>query len=407
MILSREFRVRPTAVAALSVALAVVLLAGCQGGGKAVLKVGEYGSMTGGQANFGISTHEGIQQAVDEQNAAGGIAGIPVEVTKYDDQSKAEEAQTAVQKLVNQDGVIAVLGEVASSNSLAGGPVCQRAGVPMISPSSTNERVTKIGDYIFRVCFIDPFQGNVMSKFARENLKLSHVAILKDLKSDYSVGLTEVFSRSFATAGGTIAVVQTFSKDDQDFRAQLTSIKATNPDGIFIPAYYTEVGLIARQAREQGITAPLFGTDGWESSKLTEIGGKALDGCYFSTHQSMDNPDPLVQNFVKGYVAKWSKKPDALAALGYDSAKLLMSCLTDLARQDPEGFKALQGDATPANRETRKAAQKKLRDLIAATRDFAGVTGKISLDADRNAVKSAVVLKIQDSAFSYATSIQP
>ena len=313
MMISRVSRAQAAAWAgALSLAV-LVSLSGCQGGGKPEILVGEYGSMTGGQANFGISTHEGIQMAMDEQNAAGGVEGVPLTVIKYDDQSKAEEAQTAVQKLVNADGVITVLGEVASSNSLAGGPVCQRGGVPMISPSSTNERVTQIGDYIFRVCFLDPFQGSAMSKFARENLKLSHVAILKDLKSDYSMGLTDVFTKAFTGAGGTVVVTQTFSKDDQDFRAQLTSIKAANPDGIFLPAYYTEVGLIARQARDLGITVPIFGTDGWESSKLTEIGGKALDGCYFSTHQSMDNPDPLVQNFVKNYNSKWKHSPDALA----------------------------------------------------------------------------------------------
>ena len=391
----------------LGVVAALAVLAGCQGGGKPVLTVGEFGSMTGGQANFGISTHEGIQMAVDEQNAAGGIGGVPLEVIKYDDQSKAEEAQTAVQKLVNADGVISVLGEVASSNSLAGAPICQRAGVPMITPSSTNPKVTEVGDFIFRVCFIDPFQGQVMAKFAHETLKLHRVAILKDLKSDYSVGLADYFNRAFTAMGGEIAVIQTYSKDDQDFRAQLTSIKALNPDGIFVPGYYTEVGLIARQAREQGIKVPLFGGDGWESAKLTEIGGPALDGCYFSTHQSMDNPDSLVQNFVHHYTAKWNHAPDALAALGYDATRLLIVSLQQLAKTDPESFRALQGDAGSGNRDSRKAAQKKLRDLLAASQAFQGVTGKINIDPERNAVKSAVVLKIEGGKFHYAATVQP
>lgn len=408
MTVRRPFRA-VASVAALVVlaALALAALPGCQGGGKKLLHVGEFGSLTGGQANFGISTKEGVQMAMDEQNAAGGIAGVPLEVTVYDDQSKPEEALTAVQKLVNADGVIAVLGEVASSNSLAGAPVCQRAGVPMISPSSTNPKVTEVGDCIFRVCFIDPFQGRVMARYAYETLKLRKVAVLKDLKSDYSVGLTEFFTRAFTEMGGTVPVIQTYSKDDQDFRAQLTDIKAKGPDGVFVPGYYTEVGLIVRQAREQGITAPLFGGDGWESEQLTRIGGPALEGCYFSTHQSMENPDPVVQNFVKGYRAKWNKMPDALAALGYDAAKLLLGGLKQLSEQDPQGFQALQGPATGANREGRVAAQRKLRDLIAATKDFAGVTGKIHLDENRNAVKSAVVLKIQDGKFTYAGTVEP
>jgi len=391
----------------LGVVAALAVLAGCQGGGKPVLKVGEFGSMTGGQANFGISTHEGIQMALDEQNAAGGIGGVPLEVIKYDDQSKAEEAQTAVQKLVNADGVIAVLGEVASSNSLAGAPICQRAGVPMITPSSTNPKVTEVGDFIFRVCFIDPFQGQVMAKFARETLKLNKVAILKDLKSDYSVGLTEYFIKAFTAMGGQVLVVQTYSKDDQDFRAQLTAIKALSPEGIYVPGYYTEVGLIARQAREQGIKGPLFGGDGWESTKLTEIGGAALDGCYFSTHQTMDNPDTLVQDFVKNYTAKWHHAPDALAALGYDASRLLIAGLTQLAQQDPAALKALEGDANPGSRDSRKAAQRRLRDLLAGSQAFQGVTGKINIDPERNAVKSAVVLKIEGGKFHYAATVQP
>jgi branched-chain amino acid transport system substrate-binding protein len=404
---SRALRAARLLVVALAALAGTAVLGGCQGGGRKVLRVGEFGSLTGGQANFGISTKEGIQMAIDDQNAAGGIGGVPLEITVYDDQSKPEEALTAVQKLVNADGVIAVLGEVASSNSLAGAPVCQRANVPMISPSSTNPKVTQVGDCIFRMCFIDPFQGKVMARYAWETLHLRRVAILKDLKSDYSMGLTQFFTESFTALGGTVVALQTYSKDDQDFRAQLTALKARNPDGVFVPGYYTEVGLIVRQAREQGITAPLFGGDGWESEQLTRIGGAAMEGCYFSTHQSMENPDPLVQNFVKGYQAKWKKMPDALAALGYDAARLLLASLQRLAAQDPQSFLALQGPADGSHRAARQAAQRKLRDVIAATRDFTGVTGKSRLDADRNAVKSAVVLKIKDGRFVYAGTVEP
>ena len=406
MTLTRSAWIRRAAAPALLLLL-LAAVPGCQSGGKANLTFGEYGSLTGGQANFGISTKEGIQMALDEQNAAGGVGGVPVSVTVLDDQSKPEEAHTAVERLVNADGVFAVIGEVASSNSIAAAPVCQRAGVPMISPSSTNPKVTELGDYIFRVCFIDPFQGRVMAKYAYETLKLRNVAVLKDLKSDYSVGLTQFFSEAFEGMGGKVAVVQTYSKDDQDFRAQLTAIHAKNPDGVFVQGYYTEVGLITRQGREMGLTVPFFGGDGWESEQLTKIGGASMDGCYFSTHYSVENPDPTVQNFVKGYKEKWGHSPDALAALGYDAAKLLLSNLTQLSTQDAAGFKSLQGAPTPANREARKAAQARLRDLIASTKDFPGVTGKISLNEQRNAVKAAVVLKIDKGQFKYAGSVEP
>ncbi|HEV2064746.1 MAG TPA: ABC transporter substrate-binding protein, partial [Thermoanaerobaculia bacterium] len=267
--------------ALVSAALAATFSCGKSGSGREIL-IGEYGSLTGGIATFGISTRDGSQMAFDEINAAGGVLGQKIKLLVEDDQSKPEEASTVVTKLINQNHVVAMLGHVASTHSLAAAPICQANKVPMITPSSTNPRVTQQGNYIFRVCFIDPFQGAVMAKFAADTLKVKKVAQLVDVRSDYSVGLQTFFRQHFKSLGGEIVSEQSYSAGDSDFRAQLTQIKATNPEAIYVPGYYTEVGTIARQARELGITVPLLGGDGWDSPKLWEIGGEALNGCYFS-----------------------------------------------------------------------------------------------------------------------------
>jgi branched-chain amino acid transport system substrate-binding protein len=380
---------------------------GCGGNGKDELVIGEYGSLTGNDATFGQSTKNGVTLAVDEltRTAQGKIGGLPVRTVVEDDQGKAEEAATAVQKLINQDRVITVIGEVASSRSLAAAPICQQAGVPMISPSSTNPAVTEKGDYIFRMCFIDPFQGTVMAKFTAQNLGLKHVAILKDLKSDYSVGLAKFYSEAFTQMGGTVLAEQTYSAGDQDFRAQLTALKAKNPQAIFLPGYYTEAGLIARQARELGLTVPILGGDGWESDQLIQIGGNALDGCYYSNHFAVDNPDPRLQDFIKLYKAKFGNDPDAIGGLAYDAATVLFQSLQKLAEQDPALFKGL--GSTHAGSSERKTAEQKLRDIIATTTNFPGVTGNITLDEHRNASKPAVVLAIKGGKKIYNTTVNP
>ena len=347
--------------------------------------VGEYGSLTGTTATFGISTRNGIELAMDEINNAGGVLGKKIRVIVEDDQGKPEEAQTVVTKLVNKDRVVAVLGEVASSRSLAAAPVCQSNRIPMITPSSTNPRVTQIGDYIFRVCFIDPFQGLVMAKFATNSLKIKKVAVLRDIRNDYSVGLANVFVENFTRMGGAIVADESYGEGDTDFSAQLTSIKSKNPEGIFIPGYYTEVGLIGRQARKLGITVPLMGGDGWDSPKLWEIGGEALNGCFYSNHYSVEDPSPAIQKFVGDYRNRYNQVPDALAALGYDAARILV-----------EAFRRAG---------TTEAA--KVRDALAQTKDFVGVTGKITIDKDRNAVKPAVVLRVNNGKLEYVETISP
>ncbi len=392
---------------------ATLLATGCGGaggsktGGGAELVVGVYGSLTGNDATFGESTKLGVELALAELVAAkqGKIGGLTVRTVVEDDQGRAEEAATVVQKLINQDRVIAVIGEVASSRSLAAAPICQAAGVPMITPSSTNPKVTEVGSFISRMCFIDPFQGTVMARFAARNLGLKKVAILKDVKSDYSVGLSQYFTEAFKAAGGSIVVEQAYTAGDQDFSAQLTAIKARHPDAIFIPGYYTEVGLIARKARELGLTCPLLGGDGWESDQLLEIGGEALNGAYYSNHFASDNPDPKLQEFLKNFRAKFGKDPDAIGGLAYDAANVLFASLEKLATEDADAFKGLA--SSMAGTVERKEAEQDLALLIAATKDYPGVTGIITLDANRNASKPAVVLEIKGGKKIFNTSINP
>jgi branched-chain amino acid transport system substrate-binding protein len=368
-------------------AAAVILPAlGCgKGRTSDEIVVGEYGSLTGTTATFGLSTDNGAKMAFDEINTAGGVLGKKLKILVEDDQSKPEEAATAVTKLINQNHVVAMIGEVSSSRSLAAAPVCQANGVPMVSPSSTNPRVTQIGDYIFRVCFIDPFQGSVMAKFAANTLKAKRVAILVDVRNDYSVGLQTFFRENFRQLGGEVVAEQSYSEGDSDFHAQLTQIKAVNPEAIYVPGYYTEVGTIARQARELGITVPLLGGDGWDSPKLFEIGGDALNGCYLSNHYSVDDPSAAVQKFVAAYKARYKQTPDALAALGYDAAKILADAMSRAGSSEGP----------------------KVRDALAATKDFPGVTGKITINKDRNAVKPAVVLKVENGKFVYVETVSP
>jgi branched-chain amino acid transport system substrate-binding protein len=360
--------------------------AGPSGTGGDTIKVGEFASLTGSEATFGQSSHNGTQLAVDELNTNGGVLGKKIQLLTEDDQSQAGQSATSVRKLISSDGVVAILGEVASSRSLEAAPICQQNKIPMISPSSTNPRVTQVGDYIFRVCFLDSFQGGkVLAGFANNTLKAKSVAILKDVKSDYSVGLAKFFADGFTAGGGKIVVEQNYSGGDKDFNAQLTSIKAVNPDAIFVPGYYTEAGLIALQAKQLGITAPLFGGDGWESPVLISIGGAALEGDFFSTHFSPDDVAPTAQDFVKHYKEKFGIAPDSMAALGYDSAMILADAMKRAGTTDGA----------------------KVREALAATKDFSGASGKTTIDADRNASKPAVIVTVKNGDFKYVETISP
>jgi branched-chain amino acid transport system substrate-binding protein len=347
--------------------------------------VGEYGSFTGSEATFGISTSNGIKMAFDEQNKAGGVKGKQLKLISLDDQGKAEEAAAAVTRLITQNGVVAVIGEVASSRSLAAAPIAQQHKVPMITPASTNPKVTEIGDYVFRVCFIDPFQGTVMAKFAMDNLKAKKVAILRDVKSDYSVGLANFFASKFQELGGKIVSDQSYQSGEIDFKAQLTQIRAAKPDAVFVPGYYTEVGLIARQARQLGIQAPLLGGDGWDSAKLYEIGGQAINGNYFSNHYSTESTEPMTVEFIKKYKERYKETPDSMAALGYDAARVLIAAMERAPQITPQT----------------------IRDELAKTKDFQSVTGKITIDDKRNVTKPAVVVKVNGANYDFVTSVAP
>jgi branched-chain amino acid transport system substrate-binding protein len=401
---------------ALRPSLAGVLLLGliafgCGGGGAGrggdELVIGEYGSLTGGDATFGQSTKAGVEVALDEWIAQkqGKIGGMAVRVVVEDDQGRPEEAASVVQKLINQDRVIAVIGEVASSRSLAGGPICQQNGVPMISPSSTNPGVTRIGDFIFRMCYLDDFQGQVMARFTAQSLGLKQVAMLKDVKNDYSVALAKFFTDEFVRLGGQVTVEQSYQSGDPDFRAPLTAIKARRPQAIVLPGYYTEAGLIGRQARELGLTMPIIGGDGWESEKLLEIGGEAMDGCYYANHWSLDQPSPRLQAFLAAYRQKFKSDPDAIGGLAYDAATVLFHCMEKLAAEDPATFAGL--GSSQAGTPARRAATRKLRDLIAATADYEGATGAITLDENRNPKKPIVMIAVKDGKKVFETSIAP
>jgi len=380
------------------VALAVILTgcnkssepAGGSGTGSAenapagdVIKVGEFASLTGKEATFGQMSHHGTELAIDDINAAGGVLGKKLQLLTEDDQSKQGESKTIARKLIARDGVVALLGEVASGRSLEAAPVCQESHIPQISPSSTNPKVTEIGDYIFRVCFTDPLQGRVLARFAEQTLKAKRVAVLTDAANTYSVGLATYFKAAFTNEGDVLVDEQKYSGGDKDFHAQLTTIKSDNPEAIFIPGYYTDVGLIARQARELGITVPLFGGDGWESQELISIGGDAVEGTYFSTHFSPEEPEPKVQDFVNKFKAKYGSMPDAMAALGYDSAMLLA-----------DAFKRAGTTDGP-----------KVRDALAATKDFPGIAGNITIDEHRDAKKPLVIIEVTGGKFKLVQKI--
>lgn len=363
-----------------------------QGGDQSPIVIGHYGSMTGKEATFGQSTDRGIRLAVKEINEAGGIMGRPVELITYDTKGESKEAGIAVTRLVTEDKVSAVLGEVASSLSLAGGAVCQQYGVPMISPSSTNPRVTAGRDMVFRVCFTDDQQAFALAKFVHENLKLKRAAVLFDQTQAYSKGLKNDFVKAFKSMGGEVVSEQAYSGGDQDFSAQLTTIRSAKPEILFVPGYYTDGGVIALQARKLGIgkDVPLLGGDGWDSEQLGKIGGEAIEGSYYSNHSAPDQPDSDISAFVAKYQAAYDGQlPDALGGLGYDAAMVLF----DSMKRTLAETKGLKG--------------KDLARSIASTKDFKGVTGSITIDKNRNANKPIVMVQMKGGRPSWVANVTP
>jgi branched-chain amino acid transport system substrate-binding protein len=350
------------------------------------IKIGHYGSLTGKDAAFGVATRKGVLLAVEELNAKGGVLGRPIEYLVEDIQSKAGESATVVKKLISRDKVVAMIGANASANSLEAAPICQNAKIPMMAISSTNPRVTEVGDYIFRICFIDPFQGAVLAKFAHDTLHAKRIALLTAVNSPYSVGLSGVLRQDFTARGGEIVAEQKYTEGDKDFRAQLTAIRPTHPDVIAATGFYTEAALICIQARSLGLDIPIIGGDGWEAPQLIELGGKAVEGTYYSTYFSAENDAPEVRAFVQRYRARWNgEAPEGVSALGYDAMYLIAAAMERAGTTDGA----------------------KLRDAIAATKNFPGVTGKTTIDAKRNSSKAAVMLVVKNGRAAFFESVTP
>jgi branched-chain amino acid transport system substrate-binding protein len=348
------------------------------------IEIGFYGALTGPEATFAISGRNGARLAIDEINRGGGLLGKKLDLLTEDDRNDPSEAASAVSKLITRNHVVALIGENASSRTLAAAPIAQEYQVPMVSPTSTNVDVTKKGDYIFRVCFIDPSQGKALALFARDNLKAQTASVLIDAKSDYSVGLAGAFRSQFEARGGRVVSELKYAEGDSDFSAQLTSIRSKNPDVLFIPGYYTDAGLIARQARGLGIASALLGGDGWDSPKLAEIGGASVEGAYFSNHYSVDDPAPAVRAFVAAYTKAYGAEPDSIAATSYDAARLIVDAI----------------------RRAGSTEGRRVRDALAATKEFAGVTGSITMDADRNPTKLPVILRVVHGRPTFAAAVR-
>ena len=351
----------------------------------AQIKIGAVTCLTGELSTFGVSSKQGADLAVGEINRAGGVLGQKIDLIMEDNGSKPGETATILRKFISQDKVSAILGDLTSSATMEGAPIAQAAKIPMLTPSATNVAITKIGDYIFRSCFVDPFTGRIMAKFALDQLKAKQAIVITDVKQDYSVGLTDAIRQYFVANGARISGKYSYSSGDTNFRTQLTAARMVHPDVIFLPGYYTEAALILRQARQLGINCPFVGGEGWDSPALIRIAGKSADGNYYANHFSADDPNPRVQKFVQDYRAKFGSVPDALAALWYDGAHLMAQALQRAGSTDPA----------------------KIRDALAETRDFEGVTGRISIDENRNAAKSGVILKIDNGALQMVQQVSP
>lgn len=378
--------------------IACSLMAGCGGGEKKkaaaggdTIKVGANLEMSGNSASFGQSSVTGAKLAFDQVNAKGGVLGKKIEFIAADNKSEPSEATNAMQKLITKDKVVAIIAPDTSSAAIAAGQVNTAAKVLAITAMGTNPRVTvgddgKTKEFMFRACFIDPFQGPVMSNFAKSTLKAQKVAILIDNSSDYAKGLAQFFEEDWKKNGGTIVGKEGYLQKDTDFKATLTKINAAKPDMIYIPGYYQEVGMIIKQAREMGYKGPICGGDSWDSPSLPEIAGKAnLNNTYFSSMYSPDDTSPLNKQFVADYEKAYKAKPNVFAALTYDAALLIADAIKRAGSADPV----------------------KIKDAMAATKGFEGVSGTVTFDAKHNPVKSAVIIGFKDGAQVFKGKVNP
>jgi branched-chain amino acid transport system substrate-binding protein len=384
----------------LSLMLTASLMAGCKGGaqntgssgdgGGDVIKIGANLELSGGVASYGNSAADGIELAFEEINKKGGIDGKKLKLVKVDNKSDAAEATNGAIKLISQDQVVAIIGASTSTNTLAQVQVAQDNKVPLITPTGTNPTITnkdgKVNEYVFRTCFIDPFQGTVAAKFALDELKVKNAAVIIDTSSDYSKGLASAFKKSFEENGGKIVGEEAYVAKDTDFRATLTRIKSANPEFIFLPGYYEEVGLIVKQARELGINVPIMGGDGWDSPTLVEIAGpEALNNTFITNHYSANDPDEKIQSFVKAFKEKYNKTPDGFAALGYDTAYFIADAIKRAGEANPE----------------------KIKEALAQTKDLALVSGVITLDENHDPIKSATILEYKNGEQQFKVKVNP
>ncbi len=365
------------------------LAAGCAAKEENEIRVGVNAELTGSKPTVGDSCRKAAELLAAQVNQAGGIQvgekKYPLKLFVEDNEDKAESAAAAAQKLISQNNVLAIIGPNASGNAIPAARICEDAGVIMITPWSTNPKTTEGKKFVFRACFIDDFQGQVMAKFARDNLKAQTAAVLYDVASEYNKGIAEFFKKFFEAAGGKVVAFESYTKDDKDFSSQLTTIKAANPDVLFLPNYYNEVPLQAQQARRLGLTCPFIGSDSWGSEELLRLGAQDLEGSFFSTHYAPDIATPKAQKFIQDYETKYGKKPDDVAALTYDACQLLVAAITQAGGLD----------------------RKKVRDALASIQELEGVTGKMKFTGTGDPTKSAVILQIKDSKFAYHASVQP
>jgi len=368
---------------ALGLAVSAILpFVGCDKNKEVV--IGGVAPLTGEAATFGVSTKNGYDLAVAEWNAKGGVLGKQVKLVFADDKGDPAEGATVYTKLIEQDKACAIVGTVMSKVSLAGAPICQAAKVPMIATASTNPKVTGVGNFVFRACFIDPFQGTVGAKFAFDDLKAKKAACLFDVGNDYTKGLSEFFKTKFTALGGEVVGFEGHATGTSDFKAQLTKVLAAKPDVLYVSDYYSDVAIIAKQARELGFKGPLVGGDGWDSPKLVEIAGPAVEGCFFTNHYAKEDKAPIVQDFVKKYTAKYNAAPDALAALAYDATNIMLDAINRAGSTDGT---AIQGALVKT--------------------DLKVVTGQVKFDGDRNPVKSAVIIELKGGQQVYKTTVAP
>ena len=346
--------------------------------------VGVFLSLTGPQGAFGQAALAGMNLAVAQWNAAGGISGKPVALLVRDTESNPDRAATAVRELVEKEMAVAVLGDMASESSLKAAPVAAELGIPMITPGSTHSDLTRIGPGIFRVCYADPFQGRVMSKFA-SSIGVTAAAILFDPDEEYSTRLASSFENDFVGRGGKIVAKETCRRGSKDFALPLQAVKAAQPEVIFLPVYFSEAAAIIKQARTLGIEQPFIGSDGWESPDFLSSGGDAVNNCYFTSHFSAGEPSEKTAAFVRAYREANGSDPLAFAALGYDAVNFLADGIRRAGSTEPAALQA----------------------ALAATNGLAGVTGTLTLDADRNPSKSAIILRVSGGNFHYLETVAP